>query len=210
MTALRWLPAAGAEPANPLPVPEGGSLGFRIRRNDKDIGRHSVDFRETGGTLQVDVAVDIVVYLGPIPVYRYRHRAGETWQNGVLVAAAGKTNDDGKAEWMTANLEAEGLIVRGNVGGRYVAPPGAMIANHWNRGELEVPVINPQGGRLLRETVTPYPEEPVRLASGQLVPARRFNLAGDVKLDLWYDRGETWTSTRFVADDGSVVLYERL
>ncbi len=200
--------AKAAAPA--LPVPDTGSLAFRIRRNDKDIGSHRLAFRQDGDNLLVDVAVEIVVSFGPIPVFRYVHRASETWRDGVLVAADGKTNDDGKMESMTARLGPDGLVVQGTTGGRYIAPPGAMTANHWNHRELAVPVINPQGGRLLRPIVTAFPEEPVSLASGKKIAARRFNLSGDAKLDLWYDRTETWTATRFVAEDGSIVLYERI
>jgi len=128
----------------------------------------------------------------------------------VLIAADGKTNDDGKARSMTARLGPEGLVVEGTLGGRYVAPKGTMIANHWNRDELKGPMVNPQGGKLLRPVVTPGPEQAIALASGKTVPAKRFSLSGDVRLDLWYDRADMWTSTRFVPEDGSEVLYERI
>ncbi len=203
--------SAGTEPpARKLPVPAGGSLAFRILRNGSEIGRHVVTFRQDGDTLRVDVAVDIVVKFGPIPVYRYVHRASEFWRDGVLIAADGKTNDDGKARSMTARLGPEGLVVEGTLGGRYVAPPGTLVANHWNRDELNGPMINPQGGKLLRPLVTRGPEEPVALASGGKLPARRFGLSGDVTLDLWYDRSDTWAATRFIPEDGSEVLYERI
>ena len=198
-----------AAQAEALPVPEGG-LAFRIVRNGSEIGKHTVTFRQDGNTLRVDVAVEILVKFGPIPVYRYVHNASETWRGGILVAADGKTNDDGKARSMNAQAGPEGLVVEGTLSGRYVAPPGTMVANHWNRDELNGPMINPQGGMLLRPLVTPGPEEGVLLASGKRVPAKRFNLSGDARLDLWYDRSNTWAATRFNPEDGSEVLYERI
>ena len=42
------------------------------------------------------------------------------------------------------------------------------------------------------------------------VPARRFNLSGDARLDLWYDRSNSWAATRFNPEDGSEVLFERI
>ena len=111
---------------------------------------------------------------------------------------------------MNAQARPEGLVVEGSLSGRYVAPPGTMVANHWNREELSGPMINPQGGMLLRPLVTPGPEEAVLMASGKRVAARRFNLSGDARLDLWYDRSNTWAATRFNPEDGSEVLYERI
>ena len=202
--------AMAATPVPVLPVPPNGALAFRIMRNGSVIGKHSLTFRQNGDTLLVEVAVEILVKFGPIPVYRYVHRASETLRDGVLIAADGKTNDDGKARSMTARLESEGLVVNGSLSGRYVAPPGTMMANHWNKDELKGPMVNPQGGKLLRPVVTPGPEEAIALASGKTVEAKRFNLSGDARLDLWYDRDNVWASTRFSPEDGSEVLYERI
>ena len=208
LAALSMSRIARADDASPIPA--SGSLGFRIVRNGNAIGKHLLTFRQDGDTLRVEVAVDIVVTIGPIAVFRYVHRSSETLRDDVLIAADGRTNDDGKQASMTARLGPDGLQVQGSAGGNYVAPSGAMMANHWNHRELDGPMINPQGGKLLRPVVTPYPEELIALASGRNVAARRFNLSGDAKLDLWYDRTQTWAATRFVAEDGSEVLYERL
>lgn len=199
-----------AAPTLGLPVPDRGGLAFRIVRGGSEIGKHTVTFRQDGNTLRVDIAVEILVKFGPIPVYRYVHNASETWRGGLLVAADGKTNDDGKARSMNAQAGPEGLVVEGSLSGRYVAPPGTLVANHWNREELSGPMINPQGGKLLRPLVTPGPEEAVLLASGNRVPASRFNLSGDARLDLWYDRANAWAATRFNPEDGSEVMYERI
>lgn len=194
--------------ASAAPVPPDGSLVFRIRRKGSEIGQHAVRFRQNGDALRVDVTVEIVLKFGPIPVYRYNHRASEDWRGGALVAADGKTNDDGTAHAMTARLEPDGLQVDGSDSGRYVAPLGALTANHWNQRELDGPMINPQGGKLLRPVIVAYPEEPIALASGRKIPARRYNFSGDAKLDLWYDRSGTWSRTRFIAEDGSEVFYD--
>ena len=207
--AASTLPGKTARSAQSLPVPSSRSLNFRILRKGDQIGTHSINFHDDGTALRVEVAVGILVKFGPIPVYRYDHRVIEIWQGGALVSADAKTNDDGKAHFMTARLGPEGLLVEGSAGGPYVAPPGAILANHWNRAELDGPMINPQGGKLLRPIVSPGKEESVALASGRIVPARRYNLTGDAKLDLWYDHSDTWTATRFVAEDGSEILYER-
>jgi hypothetical protein len=63
-----------------------------------------------------------------------------------------------------------------------------MMPSHWNHRELDGPMINPQGGKLMGAVVTPYPVGQVALASGRYVAARRFNLSGDTKMNLYYDR----------------------
>jgi hypothetical protein len=202
--------ARAACAAEASPIPASGSLGFRVVRNGDEIGKHVLTFRQEGELLRVDVVVDIVVTLGPIAVFRYVHRSSETLRGGLLIAAEGRTDDDGKQASMSARLGPGGLQVQGSTGGNYTAPAGAMMASHWNHRELDGPMINPQGGKLMRPVVTRYPEGQIALASGRNVAAKRFNLSGDAKLDLWYDRAETWTATRFVAEDGSEVLYQRV
>lgn len=197
--------AAGAA----LPVPPGDRLAFHILRGDSEIGSHTMIFTQRGQNLVVTSDVKIVIYLGPIAVFRYVHHVIETWDGGRFIAAEATTNDDGTAHFMRARQSAEGMMIDGSISGRYVAPPGALLATHWNRAELNGPMINPQGGKLLEPVVTPEPEAPIPLADGRRIPARRYSLTGDTKLDLWYDRADVWSATRFVAQDGSVVLYRR-
>jgi len=63
---------------------------------------------------------------------------------------------------------------------------------------------------LLRPKVIERPAESIPLAAGGTIPADRYNLSGAFKVDLWYDRTDTWASLGLTAADGSYVHYERL
>ena len=212
-------PLAGAQPcaagAEGLPVPPGGRLAFTILRSGATVGSHVVRFARTGAALLVTSEVSIVIRFGPIPVFRYIHHVEEAWDmnadgSGALRSASANTDDDGTKHFMRARATPQGLAVESDKGGAYTAPPGTLIATHWNRAELDGPMVNPQGGKLLAPQVRIGPTAPVALADGSAVEARRYALTGDARLDLWYDLSAQWTATRFVAQDDSVVLYRRV
>ena len=63
---------------------------------------------------------------------------------------------------------------------------------------------------LVRPAISQLGAEPIRLATGEATPARRYVLSGDLDLELWYDASDAWVGMRFTVDDGSVISYERL
>jgi hypothetical protein len=201
--------------AEALRIPPGDRVEFHILRSGSRVGQHVVSFTRSGARLQVASRVEIVIRLGPIPVFRYTHSVDEDWRiaadgTGMLVAANAHTNDDGTKHFMRAEATPRGLAVQSDEGGSYTAPAGTLIATHWNIAELDGPMVNPQGGKLLMPDVVRGPRAPVPLAGGGSVEAHRYALSGDVTLDLWYDLASQWAATRFVAQDSSVVLYRRV
>ncbi len=201
------VPVGAATPR--LPVPPSGGVSFRLIRNGTAIGTHTLTFVEAGDALTVTIAIDILVKFGPIPVYRYNHRATETWQDGRFVGLASTTDSDGTPLRMRASMEPEGLVVEGTRTQRYVAPPMTFATTYWNKAMLQPQVINSEDGRLFDVTPTTLAEEAVRTAAGTLVRARRHRLAGDLRLDLWYDATDRWAHLEFTKD-GSTVIYEKL
>jgi hypothetical protein len=193
-----------------LPVPPGDALAFRLIRHGDEIGRHTVTFERQGDTLTVRVTVDALVTLLSIPVVRYAHRVVEVWQGGTLSSVTGETNKNGQHEWVNARRGNEGLVVLGSKTERYIAPEPAGCTSYWNKRLLDGPMISLEDGVLLRPKVVEERVEPVPLASGGTIPADHYNLSGAFKVDLWYDRTDTWASLGLPAADGSYVHYERL
>ena len=76
--------ASGRTAHAALPVPSGNKLNFRLMRHGAPIGTHMMTFRGDGDVLIVDIAVDVLVKFGPIPLVRYAHRNQETWQHRPL------------------------------------------------------------------------------------------------------------------------------
>lgn len=210
LVALSSVPVwdeATAAPAK-LPVPPSGRIGFRMIRKGDVIGSHTLDFTGTGDTLVVSVAIDILVKLGPIPVYRYKHRATETWRAGAFSGIESVTDRDGTPHRMRAETTAAGLVVEGSGAPRYTAPPNVYATTYWNKVMLQPQVINSEDGRLFDVSPKALAEEVVPAAAGTL-RARHYKLDGDLPLDLWYDAAEQWAHLVFTKD-GSTVSYEKL
>lgn len=190
------------------PVPADNRLAFDVVRKRTRLGTHILTFHPEGDALTVQVAVDIVFKLGPIVLYRYRHRATERWQGDQVVSLDTRTDDNGTACQVIARREASGLVVQGTKAPRYIAPANALPATHWNRRELDGPWINTQDGRIMRPRVSPEGRGIIPTADGGTVPARRFALSGDVQLDLWYDDRARWAGLSFVKG-GEAIRYLR-
>lgn len=204
--SLPWIGAARAA----LPVPPAGQLAFRIMRKGDRIGTHSLSFARNGETLTVDVKAEIVVKFGPFPVFRYNHSNVETWIGTALRGFDSKTDDDGKPAFGRMQRSAQGFQVEGSKSGLYTAPPDTLAATHWNRAQLDGPMVNPQNGELLKLQVVPKGRDQVALASGTKVNADRIALEGDQPLELWYDAAGHWTALLFKGQDGTPIAYEKL
>ena len=192
-----------------LRIPEGGRLAFSVLREGSDIGAHVVTFARNGDELTIRVAIDLVVRLGPIPVYRYEHRATEIWNGTSFRSLEAQTNDDGKRLTVKAQRLANAVSVASSNKGNYEAPANALPSTHWNRRMLDGPFFNTQTGELLSNAVTPRGATTVETSSGRKINVRRFEIVGPITLESWYDDQQTWAGLQFKGKDGSQILYKR-
>ncbi len=191
-----------------LPISPGDRLAFHIIRHGGTIGEHTVTFSRDGDAMTVSVAADIVIGIGPIALFRYKHRATVQWRGGEVVAIDAVTDHDGTPQQMTARRDDRGLVVQGSKAPQYVAPPNALPGTHWNRAMLDGPFINTEDGRLMRPTVKLMGTERLDVTGGA-VEARHYALRGDADLDTYYDLTPSWVGLRFTAKDGSEIRYLR-
>jgi hypothetical protein len=214
MISRRGLLAAGVgmavSPAAALPVPAGDTLAFRLIRDDREIGRHTLAFSQQGEGLSVHITVAARVTWLSLPIVQYAHRGVENWQAGSLVELSGETDRNGEHNWVQAHRTEAGLVVARSKAAQYVAPAAALGSTYWDRHALDAPMISLEDGVLLRPTVTAGDVETIRLASGAGIPARRYSLRGALDVDVWYDEANTWAGMAFAVLDGSTVRYERL
>jgi Family of unknown function (DUF6134) len=198
-------PAMSALPAAPM-----RSLQFRIMRKGSQIGTHSLSFSGGPDALTVDIAVEMAVSLGPIRLFHYDHHNVERWTNGQFDSLMAKTDYDGEPAWCSVHREGGKIVVEGSKCEKYVAPPGTLPATHWNKAELQGPMINPENGMLLRPAVGDLGSDTVALASGKEVPATHYSWQGEDKIDLWYDAQNGWTALRALTRSGEILTYEKL
>ena len=204
--ATLWLPDSAS--ANPR-TPEGGRLAFSVLREGSDIGSHVVTFARTGDELTIRIAIDLVVKLGPVPLYRYEHRATEIWNGSSFASIDAQTNDDGKRMTVKAQRLASAVSVGSSNKGNYEAPANALPSTHWNRRMLDGPFFNTQTGELLSNAVTPRGMTTVETGSGRRINVRRFEIVGPITLESWYDDQQTWAGLQFKGQDGSQIVYKR-
>jgi hypothetical protein len=202
--------AIGRSAQAALPVPQSRELAFRIMRHGSQIGSHVLQFRCNGDSLEVDIAVDVRVSLGPIPLVRYSHRNHESWVADRLVGLDSHTDRNGKALQMSACATSAGLRVEGSGTAPYIAPHNALASTYWYKNVLQGPIIGTQDGMLVRPAISQPQAQPIHLASGAEMPAKRYVLTGDLDVELWYDVRDTWVGMQFSVDDGSVISYERI
>jgi hypothetical protein len=204
LAAARVAPTRAAAPITG--VPPSGHLLFHAFRNDSQIGTHSLTFHTAGTNLTVNIDVEFKVGLGPIALFRYSMHTTEHWQDGRLVAATSQTNNDGKPESMTAKLQGDALAVQGSKSGHYMAPPGAILATHWNRAELKGPMINPENGELMTFAIADQGTDQIQ-AAGKTITATQYALTGPATINLWYSEQSIWSALKAVATDKSTIDY---
>jgi hypothetical protein len=193
--------------AQPAPPPSD-RLAFRLVREGGEIGTHVLTFARMENGFDVHIAVDIAVGFGPLVFFRYTLRGLEQWRNGSVVHLDATTNDNGTPDQMRCDRDTRGLWVEGSQAPRYLAPPNALPATHWNMAELQAPWINPQDGRLLHPLVRRVGPGPVTSAGGRTDTATKYAVSGDARLDIWYSVSRQWSGLSFTAKDGSEIRYD--
>lgn len=178
-------------------------LAFDVRRGDSSIGRHTVEIRRNGETVAVDIAIDLKVSFAFVTLFEYRHRNREIWRDGRLVCLDSTTDDDGTPYRVTARATEAGLLVDGSAG-RFTAPPDIVPTSYWNpETRKQTRLLDTQRGRLLNVAIAPAERAQVGTPTGA-VPARRYRVSGDLRLDLWYTEAGHWVKTAFEARGATV------
>lgn len=177
-------------------------------RKGSKLGSHDSSFTQVRDRLTGMVAVDLAYKIVGVALYHYTHWATDIWESGLVVGLRTTTNDNDDKFQVSGQRGATGLVTEGTKPPRYVAPPNAFPATHWNRRELDGPRINTQDGRIIAPGVTPGQVETIPAAGGHKVIARRFSLSCDVQISLWYDDRIGWLGLSS-DEDGSTIRYER-
>jgi hypothetical protein len=197
--------ALGAVPLRALAgAPAGGRLRFEVSRNGKPVGEHQMTFVINGDAISVSTEADMVVKIGPVPVFKYKHHCEERWKAGRIIGLKSHTDSNGKIETVTATRTSTAVILEGDAG-QITAPAAAAPLSHWNSAAFEGPLFNPQTGKMLKVTAADRGAD--RVAG---VMATHWTLRGESNIDDWYDAGGVWLALRGVLDDKSIMEYKRI
>jgi hypothetical protein len=173
------------------------TLTFAVFRNGSKIGEHHVTFAGEGGTLIATTDATMTVKIGPVPVFKYHHKALEKRNDGVFASLETSTVTNGKDEHVAAERTGGGIRVDCTYG-KATLPADANPMTHWNPQIFGgPPLFNPQTGKLLK----------VRTVK---VAPNHVTIRGEAEIDDFYDEGGAWQSLTGKLDDGSKVEYRRV
>lgn len=194
----RRLILLGLALAAPVPlwaaVPGARRLAFVVYRNGAHVGEHHMSFTGDPTAPTVTTDVDMVVRLGPVPVYKYRHHAVERWATGWFTSLETSTDGNGKLQKVSARRTDGGVVIDTGKG-KTTGPANAAPFTHWNPEVFGKPLFNPQDGKMLKVTAA---------RKGAV-----WSIRGEAEIDDTYDADGVWTALSGKLKDGSKMTYRR-
>lgn len=181
---------------------------FRVLLDGEVIGEHRFSIATSGDQRHVVSEADFVVKLLGIPVYRYRHRATESWRGDCLAQLESFTDDDGKVSRVHAQAAPDGRldVTVGNA----TRSLGActMSFAYWNAAlRQQTTLLNAQTGQEERVQIRRVGEAKVEVR-GEPVAAQQWRLSGAAApLDLWYSAQGEWIGLDSVVAGGRQLSY---
>ncbi|MGE0723280.1 MAG: DUF6134 family protein [Alphaproteobacteria bacterium] len=150
-------------------------------RDGRPIGTHRIDLVRDGDEVRVTVAIDLVVRIALVPVYRYTHRNREVWRAGRLQSIDAATDDDGRSQFVRGRAVGDGFQVEASAGSLTV-PADVIPTSYWRRETVARDrLLDTQSGRLLQVAAAREPA-----GDGTV----RYRLTGDLRVNLWYDAAD--------------------
>jgi hypothetical protein len=171
-------------------------LAFQVFRNGTRVGQHVMMFTGDEANRTVTTEVAMTVKVGPVPVYRYKHRATERWAGGKFVSIETFTDNNGKTQKVLARALGTHVQIDGPAGA-VRGPADALPLSHWNQAAFDRPLFNQQEGKLLK----------VRCAK---VAAGHWTIRGEAEIDDFYDAAGDWVALKGKLEDGSRLEYKRV
>lgn len=171
-------------------------LVFDVLMDGRRIGQHAVTLWRDGARTYVDIDIDLRVGLGPITLYRYEQRNQALWESGTLSSFVSRTDDDGENFTVTANRDGSALAVAVNDASP-VTVSNWFPTTYWDkRTVLQDKLLATRDGEILEVTTTPAGIETITV-QGVPTQAEKFEMRGDLDIDLWYDKADRWVKLSF-------------
>lgn len=200
----RWWLAAVLATAPWVPA---GAQDFSVSLDDAPIGEHSFRVSGADDARMVEIDARFSVRLLGVTVFRYQHRATETWRGNCLDTLTSTTDDDGEPQRVQAQMRGDALQVTTSAG--TTALPGCVMSfAYWN------PAIRSQP-RLLNAQTGQYEAVQIRKAGtglvqvrGQSLTAERWRIDGPKQpIDVWYAANGDWVGLDSVVRGGRKLSY---
>ena len=187
-------------------VPKDGVLEFDVVRNGEAIGTHTYRFERLGGRTKVRIKTEINFRLFFISVYLFEHKSTEVWQGDKLYSLESITNENGTPVKLQVYQVEDALMVHG-ADGNHTVEREIIPASLWNRLILDrSQTLATISGNVKKFKVEYMGAEKLKVR-GKKITTQHFQLTGEFKRELWYDKNDVLVGVRFEASDGSTVAY---
>ncbi|QPF74512.1 hypothetical protein G8A07_17380 [Roseateles sp. DAIF2] len=170
-----------------------GRWDFVATLDGKPIGTHRFTVAGPAAARRVESRAQFSVRLLGIPVYRYRHRAEERWQDDCLRELRADTDDDGREQQVARRFDDECV----------------MAYAYWNPLLVrQTRLVDPQTGQAGPVRFEPLPEAAIEL-HGRPVAARGWRLVSETqRITAWYaTEGGRWIGLDAEARGGRQLRY---
>jgi hypothetical protein len=122
------------------------------------------------------------------------------------VALHSTSDDNGTHHSVSATTKGSNLEVMVD-GKASLIDPNVMVENFWNPQLLARPtMLNTQDGQVVPVTVSDGGEEDLTI-NDQTVRTHRYTVNSRYSQDVWYDSQAHLVQAKFLASDGSVIMY---
>ena len=186
-------------------------LTFEVSLDGQSIGEHRFRIADGSAMRVVDSEASFDVRILRVPVYRYRHRNSETWQNGCLKRIDSETDANGTSYAVDLSKTATGYrIVTPNETQTYQGDCLMSFA-YWDQRFLrQQRLLNTQTGELIAVEVQSLGESERKIAN-RTVPVRGFRvLAAPQNVDIkvfYHSMDGRWVALESVLENGRLLRY---
>jgi Family of unknown function (DUF6134) len=160
-----------------------------------EIGRHVITFSCQGEDLLVETRISGKVTMLSLPIYTLDGSYREVWRGDRLISFDSKVNDNGEQFEVSARAEGDQMVIDRRRG--VIEAPATIVSDHpWNFAVLDRPLLfDARRGKLRHVQVEPAGEETL-LIGGREVPAKKYQMTGDLERMLWYGEDGSWLQSQ--------------
>ena len=186
-------------------------LTFVVSLDDRPIGVHRFRIVDAGATRVVESAASFDVRILRIPVYRYRHRNTETWQNGCLQRIDSETDANGTPYAVDLSKTVMGYRIVTPSETQTYEGDCLMSFAYWDQRFLrQNQLLNTQTGELIAVEIQPLGES-MREIANRTLSVEGFRILAesrDIDIQVFYDSADgRWVALESVLEGGRVLRY---
>jgi hypothetical protein len=186
-------------------------LTFAVSLDDRPIGVHRFRIVDDGATRVVESDASFDIRILRIPVYRYRHRNTETWQNGCLKQIDSETDANGTPYAVDLSKTVRGYRIVTPSETQTYEGDCLMSFAYWDQRFLQQKqLLNTQTGELVAVEIQALGVSKREIANRTL-SVEGFRILAesrDIDIKVFYNSADgRWVALESVLESGRVLRY---